>query len=167
MNTNQRLRQYGLEDLVREYIAGSRALDANDYGGMGLISEEKLESMEEEISKMKEVMNQNKDVIMEIINSIKASLTALPDHDMSGYREGLTDALMSSHGFPQQDNNSTDGTASSAVDRITRLQRQHDLIHSMYRSMNPKSKAGDFDVDLVIGGFTFNCHTRILSLQSD
>ena len=56
---------------------------------------------------------------------------------------------------------------SPTADRTARLQEEQNLIHSMYLSMHHETLTASCDVDVLLEGFTFNCHKRILLSRSD
>ena len=125
----------------------------------------------EQISNMKELIENNKTVVMDVTNEMRNRLNDPSFHSNTNYRWELRRALMRTCQPPvkpeAEDELADSKEDSPTADRTARLQEEQNLIHSMYLSMHPETLTAGCDVDVLLEGFTFSCHKLILLSRSD
>ena len=152
--------------LIRNYLDKCRNLDALGNDETNSEEEEELPDIDErEVTRMRDAMKENEATILDIICMM--NLQFFDSSFYSEYEDDLKSALMRCSHPSNHDGPVHSESITSLEDRTKRIQREHDLILSTYRSMNPNSSDADFDIEVMIGGFTFKCHTHILSAQSE
>ena len=150
--------------LIRNYLDKCRNLDAHGNDEKNSEEEELPDIDEREVTMMRDVMKENEAMIVDVICLM--TLQFFDSSFYSEYEDDLKSALMRCSHPSNHDGPVHSESITSLEDRTKRLQREHDLILSTYRSKNPTSTDADFDIEIMIGGFTFKCHTHILSAQS-